>query len=137
MLLRCCVAECHFRSGVGISFSGLAGAEQGLLVTVAIALHNIPEGLAVARAMLQSYAVFRGAAEQLVYLLGLHCAECRRSGARSTRGERSVRDWVGSTLFYGPTTGRNTCVPIRRTFCSSAAIRIWVRGRVDDFCVLP
>lgn len=38
-------------SGVGISFSGLAGIEQGLLVTVAIALHNIPEGLAVARTM--------------------------------------------------------------------------------------
>jgi hypothetical protein len=44
VLVLCC------SSGVGISFSGVSGFEQGLLVTVAIGLHNIPEGLAVARA---------------------------------------------------------------------------------------
>lgn len=34
-------------SGVGVSFAGPRGFSQGLLVTLAIAVHNIPEGLAV------------------------------------------------------------------------------------------
>lgn len=34
-------------SGVGVSFAGSKGLTQGLLVTLAIAVHNIPEGLAV------------------------------------------------------------------------------------------
>lgn len=34
-------------SGVGVSFAGSKGLPQGLLVTLAIAVHNIPEGLAV------------------------------------------------------------------------------------------
>ncbi|KAF3794376.1 putative zinc transporter [Nymphaea thermarum] len=34
-------------SGVGVSFAGSKGLYQGLLVTLAIAVHNIPEGLAV------------------------------------------------------------------------------------------
>ncbi|XP_020581246.1 putative zinc transporter At3g08650 [Phalaenopsis equestris] len=34
-------------SGVGVSFAGSKGVNQGLFVTLAIAVHNIPEGLAV------------------------------------------------------------------------------------------
>ena len=34
-------------SGVGVSFAGSKGFSQGLLITIAIAVHNIPEGLAV------------------------------------------------------------------------------------------
>ncbi|XP_075476337.1 putative zinc transporter At3g08650 [Primulina tabacum] len=34
-------------SGVGVSFAGSKGLYQGILVTMAIAVHNIPEGLAV------------------------------------------------------------------------------------------
>lgn len=34
-------------SGVGVSFAGSKGLSQGLTVTLAIAVHNIPEGLAV------------------------------------------------------------------------------------------
>ena len=34
-------------SGVGVSFAGPKGFSQGLMVTIAIAVHNIPEGLAV------------------------------------------------------------------------------------------
>ncbi|KAL4190049.1 hypothetical protein AMTRI_Chr08g210100 [Amborella trichopoda] len=34
-------------SGVGVSFAGSKGLSQGVLVTLAIAVHNIPEGLAV------------------------------------------------------------------------------------------
>ncbi|KAJ6806850.1 putative zinc transporter [Iris pallida] len=34
-------------SGVGVSFAGSKGLTQGFLVTLAIAVHNIPEGLAV------------------------------------------------------------------------------------------
>lgn len=34
-------------SGVGVSFAGSKGVTQGLLITLAIAVHNIPEGLAV------------------------------------------------------------------------------------------
>ena len=39
-------------SGVGVSFSGDRGWAQGLLVTIAIGLHNIPEGMAVAGVMM-------------------------------------------------------------------------------------
>ena len=35
-------------SGVGVSFSGAKGWAQGQLITLAIGVHNIPEGLAVA-----------------------------------------------------------------------------------------
>ena len=34
-------------SGVGVSFADSKGLSQGILVTLAIAVHNIPEGLAV------------------------------------------------------------------------------------------
>lgn len=34
-------------SGVGVSFAGSKGLSQGILITLAIAVHNIPEGLAV------------------------------------------------------------------------------------------
>ncbi|XP_031112622.1 putative zinc transporter At3g08650 [Ipomoea triloba] len=34
-------------AGVGVSFAGSKGLSQGVLVTLAIAVHNIPEGLAV------------------------------------------------------------------------------------------
>lgn len=35
-------------AGVGVSYSGERGRTQGLVVTCAIGLHNIPEGLAIA-----------------------------------------------------------------------------------------
>lgn len=38
-------------SGVGVAYSGNRGWSQGILVTLAIGLHNIPEGLAVATVM--------------------------------------------------------------------------------------
>jgi zinc transporter ZupT len=44
-------------SGVGVSFAGSKGFSQGLLVTLAIAVHNIPEGLAVSM-MLASKGFF-------------------------------------------------------------------------------
>eukprot|EP00878_Enallax_costatus_P038178 GHUV01043344.1.p2 GENE.GHUV01043344.1~~GHUV01043344.1.p2 ORF type:complete len:151 (+),score=40.10 GHUV01043344.1:68-454(+) len=37
--------------GVGVSFAGQRGWAQGTLVTLAIGLHNVPEGLAVATVM--------------------------------------------------------------------------------------
>lgn len=39
-------------SGVGVAYSGKRGWAQGVLVTLAIGLHNIPEGLAVATVMI-------------------------------------------------------------------------------------
>lgn len=39
-------------SGVGVSFSGQRGWAKGLLVTIAIGLHNVPEGMAVAGVMM-------------------------------------------------------------------------------------
>mmetsp|Transcript_19138 Transcript_19138/g.41285 ORF Transcript_19138/g.41285 Transcript_19138/m.41285 type:complete len:746 (-) Transcript_19138:1449-3686(-) len=39
-------------SGVGVSFSGQRGWAQGLLVTIAIGVHNVPEGMAVAGVMM-------------------------------------------------------------------------------------
>lgn len=50
-------------SGVGVSFSGNRGWAQGTLVTIAIGLHNIPEGLATATVM-----VARGASAQKALL---------------------------------------------------------------------
>jgi len=38
-------------AGVGVSYSGSRGWSRGVLVTLAIGLHNIPEGLAVATVM--------------------------------------------------------------------------------------
>lgn len=46
--------------GVGVSFGG--GHELGLLVTIAIAIHNIPEGIAISLALLPSGASLRSAA---------------------------------------------------------------------------
>jgi zinc transporter ZupT len=43
--------------GVGVSFGG--GDQLGLLVTIAIAIHNIPEGLAISLAMLPTGASVR------------------------------------------------------------------------------
>lgn len=46
--------------GVGVSFGG--GHELGLLVTIAIAIHNIPEGIAISLALIPSGASLRSAA---------------------------------------------------------------------------
>jgi zinc transporter ZupT len=46
--------------GVGVSFGG--GNDLGLLVTIAIAIHNIPEGIAISLALLPSGASLRSAA---------------------------------------------------------------------------
>lgn len=46
--------------GVGVSFGG--GEELGLLVTIAIAIHNIPEGLAISLALVPSGTSVRSAA---------------------------------------------------------------------------
>lgn len=46
--------------GVGVSFGG--GHELGLLVTIAIAIHNIPEGIAISLALLPSGSSLRSAA---------------------------------------------------------------------------
>jgi len=46
-------------AGVGVSFSGRRGWTEGLLVTLAIGVHNIPEGLAVSTVMAASGALSR------------------------------------------------------------------------------
>lgn len=46
--------------GVGVSFGG--GEQLGLLVTIAIAVHNIPEGLAISLTMVPQGATVRSAA---------------------------------------------------------------------------
>lgn len=48
---------------MGVSFSGRRGWAQGTLVTLAIGLHNVPEGLAVATVM-----AARGATPQKAFL---------------------------------------------------------------------
>lgn len=45
-------------AGVGVSFSGQRGWSEGLLVTLAIGVHNIPEGLAISTVMAASGAPF-------------------------------------------------------------------------------
>jgi zinc transporter ZupT len=56
-------------SGVGVSFSGHRGWAQGTLVTIAIGLHNIPEGMAVATVM-----VAKGAPPRKALFWSLFCA---------------------------------------------------------------
>eukprot|EP00798_Chlamydomonas_sp_ICE-L_P018562 gene18562-25071_t len=56
-------------SGVGVSFSGDRGWAQGMLVTIAIGLHNIPEGMAVAGVMMS-----RGSTPQKAVYWTLLCA---------------------------------------------------------------
>ena len=56
-------------SGVGVSFSGNRGWSQGTLVTIAIGLHNIPEGMAVATVMMA-----RGATPAKALFWSLFCA---------------------------------------------------------------
>ena len=46
--------------GVGVSFGG--GEQLGLLVTIAIAVHNIPEGLAISLALVPAGSTIRAAA---------------------------------------------------------------------------
>ncbi len=48
---------------MGVSFSGRRGWAQGTLVTLAIGLHNVPEGLAVATVM-----AARGATPQKAFM---------------------------------------------------------------------
>lgn len=48
-------------SGVGVSYSGSRGWSRGILVTIAIGLHNIPEGLAVATVMVSKGGTVREA----------------------------------------------------------------------------
>lgn len=71
-------------SGVGVSFAGQKGLPQGLLVTLAIAVHNIPEGLAVSvvlssrgvsarRAMI--WSIITSLPQPLVAVPAFMCAE--------------------------------------------------------------
>ncbi|KAL0433804.1 UNVERIFIED_CONTAM: putative zinc transporter, partial [Sesamum latifolium] len=41
-------------SGLGVSFAGSKGLSKGILVTLAIAVHNIPEGLAISMVLASS-----------------------------------------------------------------------------------
>jgi zinc transporter ZupT len=51
--------------GVGVSYGG--GAELGVLVTIAIAIHNIPEGLAISLSLLPNGSSVRQAAGWSVF----------------------------------------------------------------------
>lgn len=71
-------------SGVGVSFAGPTGYIQGLLVTIAIAIHNIPEGLAVAMVMASRgvparyamlWSIFTSLPQPLVAVPAFLCAE--------------------------------------------------------------
>lgn len=70
--------------GVGVSYGGDHGREQGVFMTMAIGLHNIPEGLAVAlvsvprgenpwRAAL--WAVISSLPQPLVAVPAFYCVE--------------------------------------------------------------
>jgi zinc transporter ZupT len=71
-------------SGVGVSFAGSKGFSQGLMVTIAIAVHNIPEGLAVSMVLSQQgisakhsmlWSIFTSLPQPLVAVPAFLCAE--------------------------------------------------------------
>lgn len=71
-------------SGVGVSFAGPKGLSQGLMVTIAIAVHNIPEGLAVSLLLSSQglsakqsmlWSIFTSLPQPLVAVPAFLCAE--------------------------------------------------------------
>ncbi|KAG0586220.1 hypothetical protein KC19_2G073200 [Ceratodon purpureus] len=71
-------------SGVGVSFAGPKGFSQGLMVTIAIAVHNIPEGLAVSLLLSNQglspkhsllWSIFTSLPQPLVAVPAFMCAE--------------------------------------------------------------
>ncbi|XP_002987600.2 putative zinc transporter At3g08650 [Selaginella moellendorffii] len=71
-------------SGVGVSFAGPKGLSQGLTVTLAIAVHNIPEGLAVSMVLASRgvsarnamlWSTFTSLPQPLVAVPAFICAE--------------------------------------------------------------
>eukprot|EP00249_Psilotum_nudum_P017828 c26511_g1_i1 orf=276-1418(-) len=71
-------------SGVGVSFAGPRGLSKGMLVTLAIAVHNIPEGLAVSMVLASRgvsarsamlWSVFTSMPQALVGVPAFMCAE--------------------------------------------------------------
>jgi zinc transporter ZupT len=71
-------------SGVGVSFAGPKGFSQGLMVTIAIAVHNIPEGLAVSLLLSNQglspkssmlWSIFTSLPQPLVAVPAFVCAE--------------------------------------------------------------
>jgi zinc transporter ZupT len=66
---------------VGVSFSGRRGWAQGTLVTLAIGLHNVPEGLAVATVM-SARGAHPGPLHRTAGALLALASEVRRSGRR-------------------------------------------------------
>ncbi|KAH6558216.1 hypothetical protein KP509_1Z073300 [Ceratopteris richardii] len=71
-------------SGVGVSFAGSRGLPQGVMVTIAIAVHNIPEGLAVSMVLASRgisarsamlWSIFTSLPQPLVAVPAFVCAE--------------------------------------------------------------
>eukprot|EP00250_Pteridium_aquilinum_P013270 c21242_g1_i1 orf=468-2240(+) len=71
-------------SGVGVSFAGSRGLPQGVMVTIAIAVHNIPEGLAVSMVLASRgvsarsamlWSIFTSLPQPLVAVPAFMCAE--------------------------------------------------------------
>ncbi|KAJ7519355.1 hypothetical protein O6H91_20G035400 [Diphasiastrum complanatum] len=71
-------------SGVGVSFAGPKGLSQGIIVTLAIAVHNIPEGLAVSMVLASRgvsarnamlWSIFTSMPQPLVAVPAFICAE--------------------------------------------------------------
>lgn len=71
-------------SGVGVSFAGSRGLSQGVMVTIAIAVHNIPEGLAVSMVLASRgvsarsamlWSIFTSLPQPLVAIPAFMCAE--------------------------------------------------------------
>ncbi|GBG58764.1 hypothetical protein CBR_g164 [Chara braunii] len=71
-------------AGVGVSFAGPKGLPQGLMVTIAIGIHNIPEGLAVALVLVSKgvspwkalgWSILSSIPQPLVAVPAFACAE--------------------------------------------------------------
>ena len=106
-------------AGVGVSYSGKSGWTQGLLVTLAIGLHNIPEGLAVSTVL-----IARGVSPGRAVLWNFACALPQALVRQTLRRQETKRGSQVALPAYLFVEIFTNCLPFALGF--AAGCMIWV-----------